>query len=232
MTEGRGWSGLALRCRAGWAVVGALGVGCGAPEPAVLPAAAPSAWVVVTSKTNPASAQASAQVSLEDRALGRSGLACADCHAIRAGAVRPAPRLDGALTRDSLWSGATPNVAVALNLCVERYLDRPALAPPMLDALVSALTALPALSDDVRGSAPVDGARLYDTACRHCHEDGPAGGVLATRWTRDAITAVVRGSNRPAHPATHMPAFDAQTLPEPALTALVDFVVDASTRAR
>jgi hypothetical protein len=29
-----------------------------------------------------------------------------------------------------------------------------------------------------------------------------------------------------------MPAFDAQTLPDPALTALVDFVVDAPTRAR
>jgi mono/diheme cytochrome c family protein len=121
---------------------------------------------------------------------------------------------------------------IAVNLCVERYLDRPALTPPTLDALVSAVTALPAQVGGGLDPGRVDGAHLYDAACRHCHEDGPAGSVLIRRWPRRQLVDVIRGQDRPAHPATHMPAFTTATLSDAALDALVEFIADAPTRAR
>lgn len=234
MAEGRVWSGAWARRFEALGAAGVLGFvsGCGARDPAALPPAAPSAWTVVASRPSAAPEALGTRRWLEDRALGRSGLACGDCHAVSASGLRTSPRLDGAAARGSLWSGATTDLPIAVNLCVERYLDRPALTPPALDALVSAVASLPTQVGGGLGPGHVDGALLYDAACRHCHEDGPAGPVLTTRWPRRQLVDVIRGQDRPAHPATHMPAFTTETLPDAALDVLVEFIADAPTRAR
>jgi len=230
-----GVSGARRAWSARWlvALAACAAAGCGGPvEHAALPEAALSPWRV---ESAPAPVAPTPE-RLRDRSVGRSGFACADCHATGDDAVRPAPRLVGTSTRTSLWSGATDSWVVAVNLCVERYLDRPALPSPEVDGLVAAIHALPRLEPTGAASsaalAPIDGAGLYDAACRHCHEGGPAGPVLSTRWTPRALTVLVRGWDRPAHPATHMPAFGTETLSDAALAALVEFVADAPAKAR
>ena len=92
----------------------------------------------------------------------------------------------------------------------------------MLDALGRALEHPP----NAAPPTPNEPAALYDAACRHCHEAGPAGPVLGRPWRRSALRQRIRGRDRARHPSTLMPAFTEAHLPEPALTALIGWIVD------
>lgn len=192
-----GWSGWILGAMAGlW--------GCGSPTPR-LPGAPARA-------TLPAGDAERGVALLTDRALGRTGLACADCHPVTT--WRPAPSLTAATAERVDW-------------CVERYLHRPALtATALADVLAAAATLGP------HAPNATDPAALYAQACAHCHEAGPGEPVLGALWTRAHLTATIRGADRPAHPDTLMPFFDADALPDPALAALVDYVMQAPPRNR
>ncbi|MCA9540765.1 MAG: c-type cytochrome [Myxococcales bacterium] len=156
--------------------------------------------------------------------MGRSGLACADCHAAPGeAALRPAPAL-GAVG-SVIWGGRSVSVAAAIDLCADRYLARPPLPAEVRGDLRALLAARPvAEGPDVAGW---DGVALYDQACRHCHEEGPGGVLIDRPLSRTGLVAMVRGADRPRHPATFMPAFAAARLSDAALARLVDWLVTA-----
>lgn len=145
-----------------------------------------------------------------DRALGRSGFACADCHAVDA--PRPGPSLVGARADQIDW-------------CVERFMRRPALSARQVADLQAAPPPRPA-------AWATTGEALYAQQCAHCHADGRAPQIIGRPWPRDHLRAVIRGTDRPAHPDTLMPPFAPSVLDENALKRLVDHVVDQSADGR
>ncbi len=226
-------------CAASFAVA-LLNAACGSGAPPRLPLPSTTPWsAVVGESTAP-----SDPTGLSDRRLGRTGLACLDCHRAPGASepLRPAPPLGGLGARGSFWSGLAPSAAVAVNLCVERWLSRPALEGAALAALVAAAdgpappageaspppsTAAKAdLADLPEGDAG-RGRALYDAACRHCHEDGPGGALWGRAWSRGALARTVRGLDRPRHPGTLMPTFDAASLPDASLADLTTALADA-----
>lgn len=221
----------------------ALVLACGSGAAPRLPPASATPWAGGTSAATP---EGTGRAQLDDRRLGRSGLACTDCHATAEtlDVLRPAPRLSGLSARLPLWSGLAPSVEVAVNLCVERWLSRPALTGASLAGLAAAADpgggAPPAAP--VSAPPPVDGVErpegdagrgrtIYDAACRHCHEDGPGGALWGRPWARAALARTVRGLDRPRHPGTLMPPFGSAVLSDDALadltTALADAVIPA-----
>lgn len=224
----------------GGAVLALCVCACGAGAPPQLPAPAPTP---LTAVATPAPA---APAGLRDRTLGTTGYACADCHALGDAARRPAPALAGVSARSGLWSGTAASLPVAVNRCVERYLARPSLEGPALGGLVAALEALPASADGVVASTPARteaeaselpegdaarGAGLYDAACRHCHEGGPAGPLWGRAWARPALIRTIRGWDRPAHPGTLMPAFAAAHVGDADLADVATALADATAPA-
>jgi len=213
---------------------------CGGDAAPRLPDDAPSAW---GSYVEAPGDQERGQSLLASRALGRSGLSCLDCHAVAGSTLRAGPDLAGVAGRAALWSGATNRVSVAVDLCVERYLDRPALEPSPRADVVEALRALPAgppadapvapanpadlREDPIRGGDRDRGIAVYAAACRHCHEEGPAGPLLGGPFTAVQVARAIRGLDRPDHPATHMPRFDARRLDDGALADVVLAVVES-----
>lgn len=193
----------------GRALAGLLLLGCGpSPPPLLAPLAQPAA----VAGGDPAAAP------LADRAFGRSGFACLDCHRHTAPALRPAPPLAG--FRPPGWHGQAPTAAAAIARCVERWQRRPAPS----DAVTADLAASFAAPAAPAPPLPADGAALYAAACRHCHEDGPAGPVAGRPFAAAALRATIRGDDRPRHPATQMPPFDPGVLPDPTLDALVGWL--------
>lgn len=184
---------------------------------------------------------------LDDRRLGRSGLACVDCHATTAtmDALRPAPPLSGLAARMPLWSGLAPTVEVAVNLCVERWLMRPSLTGAPLATLASAADGPGAPTGAKPAAVPADahadaestlpegdparGRVLYDAACRHCHEQGPGTALWGRAWSRTVVARTVRGIDRPQHPGTLMPPFGPEVLSDAALADLTTALADAAT---
>lgn len=225
----------------GGAVLAGCLCACGAGAPPQLPAEAPTP---LTAVATPAPATPAA---LRDRSLGNTGYACADCHALGEPARRPGPALAGVAGRSGLWSGTAPSLPSAANRCVERYLARPSLDGAALGGLVAALEALPAgASPDAVAPGPARteadaaqlpegdptrGAGLYDAACRHCHESGPAGALWGRAWARPALIRTIRAWDRPAHPGTLMPAFGPGALPDADLADLTTALADAAAPA-
>ena len=219
----------------------AFAVACGAGAPPQLPAVAPTPYTAVSTPPDAAGGDI-----LRDRHLGRTGYACADCHRLGdepAEVLRPAPPLGGLAARRGFWVGATDSPVVAANLCVERWLARPALDGPRLGALAAALAALPspASAPPDSGGAPggvtIDlpegddarGAALYDHACRHCHEGGPAGALWGRPFARGSLIRIARGADRPAHPGTLMPPFTPAVLSDVNLADLSSALADAAS---
>lgn len=181
-------------------------LGCAGPPP--LPPADPPPTIA------PGGDAAAGRALLADRTFGRSGFACADCHPGPAGSPRPAPALDNWAAGDARFGGRATTPAAALAACVERFQDRAPPSPSEAAHLRAAITpSSPAL--------PADPEALYRAACHHCHEAGPAADVIGRRWSPSALRARVRAR---ANLAGHMPAFDAETLPDPALDALADWL--------
>jgi cytochrome c2 len=225
----------------GGAVLAAGLCACGAGAPPKLPAEAPTP---LTAVATPAPATPGA---LRDRSLGTTGYACADCHALGEPARRPGPALGGISGRSGLWSGTAETLPVAVNRCVERYLARPSLEGAALGGLVAALEALPAAATAgatapgparTEAEAPelpegdsARGAGVYDAACRHCHEGGPAGPLWGRAWARPALIRTIRAWDRPAHPGTLMPAFGPGALPDIELADVTTALADAAAPA-
>ncbi len=183
---------------------------CG-DAPLRLPAALPAS----SERVRPGDAEAGER-ALADRKLGRSGWACVDCHPLQTGAWRPAPALAGLRSEGPFWSGAARTADAAIDRCVERFLQRPPLGGSTWN-LIAALRATPPLEERL----PEAPAGLYDAACRHCHEAGPAGALLGRRWSRRALERSLSGPQRRAPPAM-MPGFE---LPEGARSALVEWLL-------
>lgn len=224
-----------------WVGFGALGCGDARPRlPPALPAPAAAPRV-------PADAARGA-ARLRDRRLGRTALACADCHRVPGDPpdrLRPAPSLVGVGGRGAWWSHLTTTLATAVDRCVERYLARPALeAEPRAD-LVAALdreapapaaprtfappAALP-LGDAARGEA------LYAAACAHCHAGAAAPDLRGRPWRGSTVAAAVRGDGRGPHPPhlRLMPRWPREVLDDGALAdlarALAEVPRDDDTR--
>ena len=180
---------------------GAAWIGCLAcgPVKPVLPRSA------VRGPLPPGDALAGAAL-LHDRRLGRSGFACADCHPVDA--PRPGPSLAGVN-------------AAGIDWCVERFQRRPPLA-------AQAIADVLAVPPKAIAPLPAEGAAIYAQQCAGCHEAGPAGGLLGQPWPTDRLVAVIRGTDRPRHPDTMMPAFSPDALNENALKRLVEYVVSKS----
>lgn len=187
-----------------WALAALGQVGCGPATPQ-LPPTPPAAAIA------PGDPAIGAPL-LRDRTLGRSGLACADCHAVDA--PRPAPPLSGATADGVSW-------------CVERYLRRPALDPTRTGHLLAAAQAAAPAS----AALPSDGDALYAQQCAGCHEGGPAEGLRGRPWSDDALRARIRGADRPPHPDSLMPPFPVGFLDDPALDRLVRSL-ERAARAR
>ena len=157
---------------------------------------------------------------LRDRALGRTGYACADCHRLEPGGPRrPGPPLP------SRGGVAQRTLARAVSRCVERYLSRPALDGARLGDLLAAL-AEGARRADVEPRGPRDGGAIYDRACRHCHEGGPAGPVAGCAWRRADLLRAVRGIGRSRHPVSWMPAYAPARFDAVAFERLSDWLLD------
>lgn len=159
---------------------------------------------------------------LEDRTLGRTGLSCRDCHAAAEPAIRPGPPLAARPPTD-FWQGATDAVAVAVNLCVERYLARPPLDGRQTGQVVAAIVAL---APQPPAAPPADPGALYDAACRHCHEGGPGPPVLGRPQSPRALIDHVRARRRPPHPGTLMPPFPPERLADADLEGLARWLAD------
>ena len=145
---------------------------------------------------------------LMDRGLGRTGFSCGDCHPVDGRLLRPAPALSSA-------------TAQKIHHCVERYLARPALSPQLMANLLRATESTSGRALEV----PTTGRDLYDAACRHCHEDGPAGAILGRPFRVGSLRATIRGADRPPHPRTLMPSFPEAVLSEGDLRVLTEAVI-------
>lgn len=185
--------------------VGALG--CGEARPRLPPALpAPGAAPSVSGEAARGAAR------LRDRALGRVGLSCADCHRVPGDAparLRPGPSLVGVGQREAWWSHLTTTLATAVDQCAERYLARPTLAARARDDLVAALEAVPPVAPAARTFAAADalptgdaarGEALYAAGCAHCHEAGPAAPLRQRPWRASVVAMAVRGDGRGPHP--------------------------------
>ena len=193
-------------------------LGCGEVPP-TLPPPLPAPADVVPAPGDAARGAA----LLADRGLGRSGFACTDCHRVEAGGPpRPAPALVGVADAGPFWSGATSRLGEAANRCVERYLSRPSLGAQALGDVVASMRAR---SPGVARVADEGGA-LYDDACRHCHEEGPADAVAGCAWRRVDLRRALRGEGRAPHPASFMPAFPPERLEARALQTLTAWLLD------
>ena len=163
---------------------------------------------------------------LANRALGRTGFACIDCHRVAeyrpTDAVRPAPDLGGRRTSGPWWRGLSSTRPGAINLCFERHLAGAQLAPEVLADLEAALGAAPPRPANPSPAA-VDGANLYRRACAHCHSAGPAPSLDGRRWARSKVQRAIRG-RRPMHPDRLMPAFARDVLTEAAVNAIADWL--------
>lgn len=173
-------------------------IGCGPNKP-VLPNA------LSRGALPPGDPVAGAQLR-HDRSLGRGGFACADCHSVDQ--PRPSRSLRGATAAQIDW-------------CVERFMRRPALPAQTIADLQAAPTTPPA-------TLASTGSALYAQQCAHCHDDTAVEPILGQPWPRDHLRAVIRGTNRPAHPDTLMPPFPPAALDEDALKRLIDHVVSPS----
>lgn len=199
--------------RAGLAL--ALLAGCG-PSPPPLPPAEPPPQIA--ERGDPARGH----TLFADRGFARTGLACADCHPAPAeagapAAIRPAPPLHRWAAGRATWAGRARPPALALAACVERYQARPPPTAAEAGDLRAALATPPPEAD-----APPDAAALYDRACRHCHEAGPAGPILGRHWSPSALRRRLRRPDPP--PEWVMPPFGPEALPDAALAALVEFI--------
>lgn len=192
--------------------IAALLLACGGPPP--LPPAEPAP--ALAAEGDP---QTGARL-FADRALGRTGLACADCHP-GGGGPRPAPDLARWAAGEGRWAGIERSPAESLAACVERFQARGPLAGQQGADLRAAIRRLPP-------PAPVadDPAALYGAACAHCHEDGPAGPLVGGRHAPKALADRLR--RRPG-PAEVMPRFDPSTLPDRALEGLVRWLAASAT---
>lgn len=189
-----------MRSLGWWVALGVFGCGPTAPR---LPA------VDAPRTVAPGDARLG-QAALRDRALGRTGLACADCHSVDA--PRPGPAL-GAATADGIdW-------------CVERYLHRPALDGAQTGHLLAAAATL-APAD----ALPSDGAALFAQQCAGCHAGGPAAPLEGRPWADDALRARIRGADRPRHPDGLMPPFPPAFLDDAALDRIVEHLANAARR--
>ena len=157
------------------------------------------------------------RAALRDRGLGRTGLACADCHSVDGVALRPAPHLTRQTPR---WAGRPRTLADAINSCAERYLARPPLSAAMLGDLIAALP-VPAQRRAQGDRSPAD---LYRAACAHCHAKGPAPRLCGRAWPDQRLRAITRGRNRPAHPGRLMPTFQKRVLSDTELARLAQWL--------
>ncbi len=153
------------------------------------------------------------QARLSDRAEGRSGLACTDCHGV-GGDVRPAPDLHG-LASTPMWRGEATSLEAAIQRCAERYQRRLGPRGEALGDLVAALNAAANAAPDpgaAKDVPPTEPDALYDAACRGCHEAGPAGPLLGRPWPVAHLRARVLGPREPG-PDRLMPTFPPERLP-------------------
>ncbi len=224
-------------------LVGALA--CGEPRPR-LPPPLPAPGAAASAAGDAARGAA----LLRDRALGRSGLACADCHRVPgdpADHLRPAPSLVGVADREAWWSHLTTRLATAVDHCAERYQAPPAHEAIPLADVVTALEAGPLAAPAARTFAPLasspsgDAARgetLYRAGCAHCHEGGPAGPLRHRPWRAATVAAAVRGEARGPHPPhlRLMPTWPREVLDDRAVAdlarALNEVARDDDTRRR
>lgn len=180
------------------------GCGPGVPELATIPAAMPIA---------DGGDRARGARIFGDRAFGRTGFACADCHpGPGTTGPRPGPALDRWASGQARWSGVETTPIAALSACIERFQARPEPSPPEAAGLRAALLSAP--------SRPTD--KTYEATCADCHERGPAPALRGRPWSARTLTAWVRGTNRPPHPITLMPRFDSARLSDAELAAIHD----------
>ncbi len=172
-----------------------------------------------------------------DRTLGRSGLACADCHALTS-RLRGDRDVDGRLhvgpalgqSERAVWSGAQVTLEAALTACVERWLLRAPLPSETAADLLASLREEPGIErirGPTRSALAPHGLALYDSACRSCHEGGPGGPILGRAYRPIEVSSIIRGSNRPRHPGTLMPAFSSQVLQDAEVAAIAEAIADA-----
>jgi len=208
-----------------WLILGS--VSCGSPQFALPPTLESSANEGIGHAVKGDQSALELRRVVADRTLGRSGLSCADCHDIGTDAdqsLRPAVPL---ILRTA--SHGDPHATgKAIELCVSRYLLRVPLAKAEVMALSSFL--VPALSHAPRAT-DADGAMLYGSGCRHCHEDGPASNILGRPFSRAYLASMIRGTSRRAHPKTLMPSFNEARLGVAELERLIAFVLYGASSA-
>ena len=163
---------------------------------------------------------------IRDRKLGRSGYACVDCHRVpgmEASLIRPAPGFGQRV------GGLTPSPALRIQRgikhCVERYLMRAPLSARTHSILANWLDiAVPAS----RQPSSASGTALFDRACRHCHDDGPAVALLTTPLRRSTILQKVLKRQPDFHPSKMMPPFMAQHLTPEEAARIADYLAQAA----
>ena len=202
-----------------WLILGSAS--CGSPQFALPPTLETSADEGIGQAAKPDRSALELRRLVADRTLGRSGLSCADCHGMGIDAVqllRPAVPL---ILRTASH-GDPQATGKAIELCVSRYLLR----VPLPRAQVMALSSLfiPVMSPTARAT-DADGAMLYGSGCRHCHEDGPASNILGRPFSRAYLASMIRGTSRSAHPKTLMPSFNEARLGAAELERLIAFVL-------
>ena len=164
------------------------------------------------------------RLMMDDRRLGRSGLSCSDCHAVGTSnmhSLRPAPRL----VYRRRGQGAGVSTRAAVTFCISRYLMR----PPLADADIRILSEFVA-SHQLQASETNedDGHALYQSGCRHCHEDGPAPPLLGRPFRRMDLISRIRGTLPAFHPTRLMPSFNRQILGQSQMEKLIQFLLYAA----
>ena len=202
-----------------WLIVGS--VSCGSPQFALPPTLESSADEGIGHAAKGDQSALELRRVVADRTLGRSGLSCADCHGIGTDAVqllRPAVPL---ILRTASH-GDPQATGKAIELCVSRYLLR----VPLTTAQVTALSSFFApVQSPAPPAADADGAKLYGSGCRHCHEDGPASNILGRPFSRTYLASMIRGTARSDHPKSLMPPFKEARLGTAELDRLITFVL-------